>query len=244
MFDTREVALPDRLRENDQLRQLADRFRPVTMAERQLLPVADALVPLFPGGGLRRGSIVAIAGSAGGASTSLALAVAAEASGQGSWVALVGMPSVGLVAAAELGVALDRLAVIDTPDRGNWSSVVAALVDAVDLVLVGPARVRAGDARRLAARTRERGAVLLPVGVDWPEAPDLTLTTSATRWEGIGAGHGHLRARRVTVGAAGRRDAARPRSVELWLPAVGGGVASVTAPTVRELRPLPAVGGT
>lgn len=234
MFDTRAVAVTDPLAE---LRALDERVRPVTLAERQVLPVVDALAPVLPGGGLRRGSVVALrAEGSGGAATSLALAVVAEASGQGSWVAVVGLPTLGLVAAAEIGVALDRLAIVDPPDRGRWAQAVAALVDAVDLVVMGPARVRPGDARRLEARARERGAVLLPVGVDWPTEPDVTLTADPGRWEGVGLGHGHLRARRVGVRAAGRRDAARPRSTEIWLPAEGGGVAAVEPTTVRALR--------
>lgn len=223
----------------DRLRELDDRFRPVTLAERQVLPVLEPLAPLFPGGGLRRGSVVSVSSSApGGAATSFALAAVAAASGQGSWVAVVGLPTLGLVATAELGVALDRLAVVDGVDRGRWPAVVAALVDAVDVVLIGPTRVRPGDARRLAARARERGAVLLPVGCDWPEAPDVALAVDAGRWEGLGAGHGHLQARRVRVAATGRRDAARPRATELWLPAPDGGVAAVGHPTVRALRAI------
>jgi hypothetical protein len=228
-------ALTDRQAALARLAEIDDRVRPVTLAERHTLGVIEPLAPLLPGGGLRRGTVVAVEG---GAATSLALALAAEASGQGSWVATVGLPDLGLVAAAELGVALDRLAVIDAPDRGSWSSVVAALVDAVDLVLIGPARVRPGDARRLAARARERGSILLPVGIDWPEAPDVVVSSGAGRWEGLGEGHGHLRARRVRVEATGRRDAARPRSTEVWLPATDGTVAAVTHPTVRPLRPV------
>ncbi len=228
-------ALTDRQAALARLAAIDDRVRPVTLAEHHTLAVLDPLAPLLPGGGLRRGTVVAVGG---GAATSLALALVAEASGQGSWVAAVGLPRLGLVAAAELGVALDRLAVVSTPDPGRWASVVAALVDAVDLVLVGPARVRPGDARRLAARARERGSVLLPVGVDWPEAPDVVVSSGAGRWEGLGQGHGHLRARRVRVTATGRREAARPRAAELWLPAVDGTVAAVAHPTVRALRPV------
>ena len=40
--------------------------------------------------------------------TSILLALLAGASAAGSWCAVVGMPSLGLVAAAELGIALDR----------------------------------------------------------------------------------------------------------------------------------------
>lgn len=228
------MAVADRAQALEALHALDQRYRPVTMADHQLLPVLEPLAPLLPGGGLRRGSIVAVGGKA---ATSLAMALIAEASGQGSWVAVVGVPTVGLVAASELGVALDRVALVPHPAPGTWATVVAALVDAVDVVLVGPARVRPSDARRVAARARERGAVLVPVDARWPEAPDVILTGADTRWEGLGAGYGHLLARQVAVEAIGRRDASRARSAHLWLPATGGGVTSVeVSPTSIPVR--------
>ena len=196
------------------LEGLAARARPVTLAGEQLLPVAPALAGLLPGGGLRRGSTVAVSGS-----TSLALGLVAAASQAGSWCAAVGLPSLGLVAAAELGLDLSRLALVAAPGPA-WPTVTAALVDALDLVLVAaPRRVRLADARRLAARARERGAVLVPVGGSWPQ-PDVLLEVDEGRWEGLGLGHGHLRRRRVTVVSAGRGAAARPRRAELWLPSL------------------------
>jgi hypothetical protein len=224
------MAVVDRAQAVEVLRSLDHRFRPVTLADRQLLPVSDPLAPLLPGGGLRRGSTIGVDGQA---ATSLALALVAEASSQGSWLVAVGMPQLGLAAAAELGVALDRVAVVPDVHRESWPTVVAALVDAVDVVLAGPTRVRSTDVRRVVARARERGTVLVPVGGWWPEAPDVTLATGSSRWEGLGAGHGHLRARRVRVEVSGRRDAA-PRTAELWLPAEGGGLASVHHPTTRS----------
>ncbi|HSL56445.1 MAG TPA: hypothetical protein VK866_01250 [Acidimicrobiales bacterium] len=221
----------------DAVRELAARIRPVTLAERKVLAVADPLRPLCPDGGLRRGSVVGVTGPV---AASLVLALVAEASGQGSWVALVDLPDLGLVAAAELGVALDRVAVVPHLAPGTWAGVLAALVDAVDLVVVGvPPRVRDGDVRRLTARARERGAVLLAVGdvARWPRPPDLTLTTGPGRWSGLGSGHGHLRARRVRVTSTGRRGADRPRARELWLPAADGGLAPVEHPAARGADP-------
>jgi hypothetical protein len=232
------MAAVDRVHALDALRAIDQRFRPVTMADRQLLPVTDPLSPLLAGGGLRRGSTVAVDGPA---ATSLALALVAEASGHGSWVAVVGIPTLGLVAASELGVALDRLALVPHPAPGTWATVVAALVDAVDVVLVGPARVRPSDARRVSARARERGAVVVPVAAQWPDAPDVRLAATSSRWEGLGAGDGHLVARRVVVEAHGRRDAARRRSVEVWLPGPGGGVVPIGPARSSEptrLRPV------
>lgn len=206
------------------LREQADRVRPVTLAGEHLLPVLPALADLLPEGGLRRGATVAVGGP--GGATSLALALAAAASAAGSWVAAVGLPSLGLLAAAELGVVLDRLALVAGPGAGSWAAAVAAVVDAVDVVLVRPGhRVGPTDARQLVARARERGVVLVRVGgPEWPEGPDVRLTVRSVTWHGLGEGYGHLRARRVEVVVEGRRAAARPRARALWLPGPGGEV--------------------
>lgn len=196
------------------------------LAGERLLPVAPALERLFPGGGLRRGSTVAVTGS-----TSLALAVLAGPSTAGSWCAAVALPALGLVAAAEMGVALERLALVPAPGP-EWPAVVAALLDALDVVMVGTGpRVRPADTRRLVARARERGAVLLVLG-GWDGA-DVRLSVSGAapkergrqcEWRGLGAGHGHLQARQVEVVAEGRGAASRVRRRRLWLPTEGGGV--------------------
>jgi hypothetical protein len=194
----------------------------------------------------------------------LALALVAAASTAGSWCAAVGVgrPPLGPVAAAELGVVLERFPLVAVPPRsgppgaarGGWPWVVAALLDAVDVVVAWPPpHLRAADARRLVARGRERASVLVvPTpfghgaatpfghgaatpfghgaatpfghGAGWPEAVDVRLAVVASTWEGMGDGHGRLLARRVEVEATGRGAAARPRRVALWLPAPGGGV--------------------
>jgi len=223
------MALVDRDHALEVLRALDQRVRPVTLADRQVLPVSTHLAPLLPWEGLRRGTSIATDGDA---AMSLALALVAEATTAGSWVAAVGMPHLGLAAAAELGVAIDRLALVPDVPREGWPTVVAALVDAVDLVLVGPATVRPTDVRRVVARSREAGAVLVPVGRWWPEPVDLQLTVTRTRWHGLGEGHGHLGARRVRIESGGRRAAARARRVDLWLLAAGGGVATVDHPSL------------
>src|ERR1044071_2615739 len=94
----------------------------------RMLPVHPALAGLFPWGGLRRGTTVSVRGS-----TSLLFALLAPPTDTGSWAALVGMPDLGLRAAAELGVAVDRLALVRHPGR-NLPAVVAALLDGMDLV--------------------------------------------------------------------------------------------------------------
>ena len=197
------------------------------MAGERLLPVLPPLEPLFPTGGLRRGSVVSVAGS-----TSLALSLLAATSAQGSWCAAVGLPSLGLAAAAELGVVLERFPLVPSVGRGSgpggWAWVVATLLDAFDVVLARPeAGVKVADARRLTARVRERGAVLVVAGEEWPEPAEVRLSVAAASWEGVGRGHGRLRARRVDVVGGGRGAAARERRMSLWLPQPEGGVREV-----------------
>ncbi len=208
--------------------------RPLTLARDRLLAVPEALVPLFPDGGLRRGSTVAIQPGPAPGATTLAMAVAVAASQTGSWCAVVGLPALGLVMAAGLGICLERLALV--PDPGpRWPAVAAALVDAVDIVVIRPSgRCQPGDARRLAARARERGAVLIPVGTGWPEGADLRLSVLAGAWEGLGQGHGHLGGRMAMVAAEGRGAAARQRRVQLWLPGPAGTVESYEGDAVLD----------
>ena len=78
-----------------------------------VLPVVAPLARLLPAGGLRRGTTVAVA--AGPAATSLLWAVLVEASAGGAWVGVVGRPDLGLVAAAEAGMRLERLALVPAP---------------------------------------------------------------------------------------------------------------------------------
>ncbi len=206
------------------LEVLGQRARPTTLAAERALPVLPALAPLVPGGRLARGSTVAVAGAG---ATSLALGLVAAASSAGSWAVVVGQPDLGLAAVAEAGVELGRLVLVTAPPAERWGTVVAALVETVELVLVRPTvRVRAADARRLAAHLRARGGVLvrLPGPGCWPEPADLTLRAAAAEWRGAVPsdrrdGAGRLTARRVVVEAVGRRQAARPRRAELWLPA-------------------------
>jgi len=210
---------------------LGRRSRPPTLAADQVLPVPAAFQPLLPGHGLRRGSTVAVSRSA-----SLALALVAGASAAGSWVAAVGLPDLGVVAAAESGLALERLALVPYPRPEVWATVVATLLDAIDVVLVRtPSGLRAADARRLSARARERGAVLIPLGT-WSEPADLRLAVTASEWQGLGQGHGRLESRWVEVVAGGRGAATRERRAWLWLP---GPAAARGGPYV-ELAAAPA----
>lgn len=196
----------------------------------RVLPVLPELTGLLPHRGLRRGSTVAVAAGhpVHSGSTSLVLALLAEASRAGSWCAVVGVPALGMVAAAEVGIVLDRLALVPHPGP-EWTTVVAALIDGVDVVVTAvPATVSASVANRLAARARQRGCVLIPYG-RW-EGADVTLRVVRGVWEGLGQGRGRLRRREVVLSARGRGAAVRPKEVRVWMP--GDGSAKPVVPAV------------
>jgi hypothetical protein len=204
---------------------LRQRTAPVVLARDRGLPVLEALAPLLPDG-LRRGAVHTVDGGPG--ATVLALALPAAASVAGSWTAVVGAPSVGLLAGLELGIARERLLVVPEPPRESWATVVATLIDAVDIVLVGATRVAPGEARRLVARAREREAVLVALPergrASWPGA-DVRLTVQRSSWIGpCELGAGRLVARRADVVMSGRGAAARERRATLWLPGADGTV--------------------
>jgi hypothetical protein len=181
------------------------------------LPVPGPLARLLPGDGLRRGWTVSATG------TALILALVAEATQAGAWCAVVGMPELGVLAAHELGVAVERLAVVPEPGA-DAPAVIAALMDGCDIVLVGKTcRITPAYARRLSARARSRRVVLLST-TDWPAA-QVQLTCDSGQWQGLGDGHGRLTERQLVVRATGRSSAARPKQAHVLLPAQAGGVA-------------------
>lgn len=173
------------------------------------LAVADAFRPLLPHG-LRRGSVVELPQS-----TSLAFAVLARASAAGSWVALVGLPDAGWVAAAELGIDLERVAVVPNPGP-DLPAVLATLIDGVDIVVVGPraaAVLGLADRRRIEARLRDRGSVMVSLG-QWPGAA-ARIVPAELRWTGLGCGYGRLRRSVASVRSEGRGSFGRNRSLSL-----------------------------
>ncbi len=221
------------------VRELQARIRGMqrNRLDTRAIPTHPALEGLLPGGALAAGGVYRVHGS-----TLLALALLQGPSAAGAWCAVVGMPDLGVEAAADLGLDLERLVLVPHPgDR--WLPVVSALVDVVSVVLVRPpaekGRVRVGEAAagRLASRLRQREAVLVAAG-DWPHA-DATLGVTESAWTGIGAGFGHLTARQVTVGATARSGEGRVRSRRMWLPGPDALLSSVTSRPVESRSAVP-----
>jgi hypothetical protein len=192
--------------------------------QRAPLPVAPSLAPLFVDGGLVRGRTVACTGDA---ALSAALALSAAATRAGSWLAVVGVPNLGIAAAIEAGVAVERIVLAQPPRASReWITTVAALVEGFDVLIVAPpASLSQHDARRLQTRILARQSVLIVV--DMPALPslgspdvftsDIDVRTDTVAWSGIEHGGSHITQRTVNVRVAGRRCAV-PREETITLP--------------------------
>jgi hypothetical protein len=187
------------------LQAVAARTQPFVPAGDLRLPVSGLLGELLPAGGVQRGSTLAVHGSPGSGSTTVALTLAAAATAVGEWAAVVDPSNqlwtgaVGARAAVEAGVELERFAVVRRAPPDRWGAVVAALLDGITLVVAAvPPHVRLGDARRLVARARERGAVLVAFGA-WPVEAAVRVNMGPSSWRGLDEGSGLLEARDLNI---------------------------------------------
>jgi hypothetical protein len=199
-----------------ELSEVVQRVRPVVLAGERRLAVPGPLGEILPNGGLQRGSVVRVEGAPGSGATTLLLSLLAAATTAGEWAAVVDGDGVfGGLAAAEAGVALDRLAVVRSVPASLYARVVATLLDGVTVVgATIPRGFRLGDARRLEARARERAAVLVAAG-SWPGEAALRLRAEHSAWSGLGRGEGLLGERVLRVAVTGRGAAHRERVAEL-----------------------------
>ena len=188
------------------------------------LAVADDVRELLPDSGLVRGRIVRCSGDAG---LSLALSLCSLATQQGSWLGVVGVEHLGLLAAVEHGVALERTVLVHPPKTSReWSITVAAAIEGLDLLIVAvPERLSVNDARRVQTRLQSRRAVMIIVdntvlsqsrsmnGSNEAQQflADVVLDTKTKSWSGVDKGAGYLQHRDVRIRVSGRR-VARERS--------------------------------
>jgi hypothetical protein len=161
-----------------------------------VFPVHAALSKLFPRGGLLAGAVYSLDSSA-----SLVWSLLAEPTQKGTWCAVVGMPDLGLGAAEELGVNVDRLVLVPSPGS-QWMAVLGALLDIVGVCALGS--VSPPNERSLSilyGRLRERESTLL-VRSGWPRV-DVTLEAEH-RWDGVEAGRGLLQEHHLRITATPR----------------------------------------
>lgn len=191
---------------------------PATTRPDDLLPASEAQLALprwlaesLPAP-LPRGTVAVLSGA-----RSLLLSMVAAVTAAGGNVAIVGQPDIGLLAAAEMGADLSRVAVI--PDPGTDPVEVAAvLVDGMDLVVLGLGgrRVPQTRARAVVARARSKGCTVLVTDGDWQGAPT-RLEARVCGYEltaGGRPGFGRISRVRLQVSGvcAGRRVTAQARA--------------------------------
>jgi hypothetical protein len=173
----------------------------VLPVQESLLPIPDSLVDLLPPG-LPRGVVGVLTGA-----RSLSLSMAAAVTAAGGHVAIVGQPDIGLLAAAEMGADLDRLAVI--PDPGaDPVEVAAVLMDGMDLVVLGLGgrAVPPTRARAVTARAQHRGCTLLVTDGEWQGA-SVRLDARVCGYEMTGgplSGFGRISRVRLSMRARGK----------------------------------------
>ena len=220
MFDSvpgpwRWPAFPDVSEDaaREHLRDVAVHARPLLLAGERSVALGGELRELVPGGAIVRGSVLGVRGDAGAGSTTLTFELAAALTATGEWAAAVDLDgTLGARAAEEAGVALERFAVVRRVPPSRWATVVAALLDGVSLVITDvPRGVTLGDARRLVARAREREAVLVVRGNEWPGEVAFTVHAEGSVWVEL-SDTGALSARRMHVRVEGRGAASRARS--------------------------------
>ncbi len=204
---------------------LASAVRPTASPSARRLPVTESLEALVPDAALRRGTTLVVAGPSARGTTTLGLALLCGPSAAGHWCAAVGLDDPGVVAMSELGIDLRRVVFVPRP-RGAWAAAAAELFEGMDVVLVRPpARVAHTAARRLRARARDRGAVLVVVVEhrdDWPVPAFATLELTESSWHV----EGHLVERSAEVLVTGQ-GLLRPRRSSLRLPGARGVVATL-----------------
>jgi hypothetical protein len=143
---------------------------------------------------------------------SLAVAMLGAATQQGSWLAVLATPTLGIEACRELGVDLRRVIAVDADLTApmQWAERLVACSDGCDLVVTTmPHRVPERIWRSVSQRTRRNGTVVVGLDPDLMvndlSGVDLRCRVIDAVWEGLGRGTGRLVAHRLEVEVAARR---------------------------------------
>ncbi|WP_405167162.1 hypothetical protein OG203_19945 [Nocardia sp. NBC_01499] len=196
--------------------------------EQDVLGVPGGLGRLLPAGGLVKGSVVVCSGN------SLVNGLLAAVTGSGKSAAVIGCHQLGLLAAAEMGADLSRLAHIPQPGQDRLA-VLAVLLDGLDLVVLdlAGAAVAPSRSRALMARVRSHRSVLVVTGGDWAGS-DLRLESRPAAYSGLGRGRGRLQSVHLDVRVSGK--GLQPRTGRLVLAGSGPDQTSWTleTPTIER----------
>lgn len=143
-------------------------------------------------------------------SFSLAAAMLSAATQQGSWLAILATPTLGVEAISELGVDLSRVVAVDADLESpmQWAERVVACSDGFDLILTTmPTHIPDRIWRSMSQRTRRNGTVVVGLNSLGPDlrGVDLWCRVVGSVWEGLGRGSGRFVARRLQVEVVARR---------------------------------------
>jgi len=213
---------------------LAKEIAPVRLGVDRLIPVHNALSSLFNGGGIRRGSVVSVAGDKG--AMSLLLSLLQVPASAGSWIALVDTPALGMLAASELGFPLARCISVTVNEEAKWMKVLGVAIGAFEFVVIQPDQhVNPAELRPLFARMREEGSVLVQLsGARGDVIPsDIRLEVHRSEWIGLASGTGRLMNRKIEVKATGKGAAATERFTRFWMPGLEGEIETISEASVR-----------
>lgn len=220
-----------------ELREQVQRVAPVVLAAEHLLPVPEVFHTVLPGGGLQRGWTTRVDG--GSSARALAWALLSNITTTGGWIATVDVPGISLSAAREVGVAIERVLVVTSPDPAAWSATIGALIGSVDVIVFAAPRhrVQPSEYRRMSSRCRERGTVMLELAStgEGQLQYDVAFTVNPVEWQGLGIGHGCLQSRGLDVSVSGRRTKGPARRARFELPSVDGRLRRID-PTRSDLQ--------
>lgn len=196
------------------------------------LPVPAPIAELLPRGGLTRGTVASVAGTA-----SVLVGLLASVTASGSHAAVVGIPNLSLLAAVEQGADLTKIAIVPEP-TDSAVEVAAILLDGVDLVILGlsGAAVTPTRARAVVARARSKGAVLLVAEGRW-DGVDLRIESQVAGYSGLGEGRGRVTGVQLDVAAAGKGFQRRARRMEIR--SDSGSVTWCTVPEAQDAGRAP-----
>lgn len=204
------------------------------------LPTIAALDNLLPAG-LPRGAVVSYDGS-----LTILLGMLAEAS-KSAMTAMVNLPArsgsaAGLLAAHEMGAKLSNIAVVDAP-VSRAIEVLNVLVDGLALVVADPAdaALPPSIAKVLVRRAHHHECTLVLANAQRPfPGPDLRLSARCIATEGLGRGHGYLRAQHFEIDASGRGGWRTHGVVRLSAQPGRAGTTWTTVATTADIIGLPA----
>ncbi len=166
---------------------------PASLLMDQRIDVLGHLKDLLPGGSLKRGSVGVVYGDFGSGATSMVFSLVSQAISEGSFVGLVGLHSWGFGAAADMGIDLRRLLVVECGSN-KAIEVSSLLLDGFDIVVLALDRsIDYKSSRSLANRARVSKSILLYLysGISslahLPYGADFSIWTKASRWELLGS---------------------------------------------------------